>query len=108
MGERHGQRKTNIKAANVTISTLNPVHHSNRAIKTNTRNPTKYLHIKMSIYGCLSWVLGLWGFLGRLFGISCRFRGGLLSWGAFGAALGFCWVLLLFFGFHVGLDIVGV
>jgi hypothetical protein len=48
MGERHGQRKTNIKAANVAISTLNPINHSSRAIKTNTRNPTKYLHIKMT------------------------------------------------------------
>jgi hypothetical protein len=47
MGERHGQRKTNIKAANVAISTLKPINHSSRAIKTNTRNPTKYLHTKM-------------------------------------------------------------
>jgi hypothetical protein len=53
MGERHGQRKTNIKAANVAISSrsikaaLNPINHSSRTIKTNTRNPTKYLHIKM-------------------------------------------------------------
>jgi len=47
MGERQGQRKTNIKAANVAISTLNPINHSSRAIKTNTRNPTKYIHIKM-------------------------------------------------------------
>jgi hypothetical protein len=47
MGERLGQRKTNIKAANVAISTLNPINHSSRAIKTNTRNPTKYIHIKM-------------------------------------------------------------
>jgi methyl coenzyme M reductase subunit C len=47
MGERQRQRKTNIKAANVAISTLNPINHSGRAIKTSTRNPTKYLHIKM-------------------------------------------------------------
>jgi len=47
MGERQRQRKTNIKAANVAISTLNPINHSSRAIKTSTRNPTKYLHIKM-------------------------------------------------------------
>ncbi len=47
MGERQGQRKTNIKAANVAISTLNPINHSSRAIKTNARNPTKYIHIKM-------------------------------------------------------------
>jgi hypothetical protein len=41
MGERQQrQRKTNIKAANVAISTLNPINHS-------SRNPTKYLHIKM-------------------------------------------------------------
>jgi hypothetical protein len=48
MGERRGQRKTNIKATNVAISTLNPINHSSRAIKTNTRNPTKYLYIKMT------------------------------------------------------------
>jgi hypothetical protein len=47
MGERRGQRKTNIKAANVAISTLNPINHSSRAIMKNTRNPTKYLHIKL-------------------------------------------------------------
>jgi hypothetical protein len=47
MEERHGQRKTNIKAANVAISTLNPINHSSRAIKTNTKIPTKYLRIKM-------------------------------------------------------------
>jgi hypothetical protein len=35
MGERQRQRKTNIKAANVAISTLNPINHS-------SRNPTKY------------------------------------------------------------------
>jgi hypothetical protein len=47
MGERQGQRKANKKATNVAISTLNPINHSSRAIKTNTRNPTKYIHIKM-------------------------------------------------------------
>ena len=44
MGERHRQRITNIKSANVAISTLHPINQSNKAIKTNTRNLAKYLH----------------------------------------------------------------
>jgi hypothetical protein len=43
MGERQGQRKTNIKAANVAINTLNPINHSSRAIKTIEAQPNKYI-----------------------------------------------------------------
>jgi hypothetical protein len=48
MGERQRQRKTNIKAANVAISTLNPINHSSRAIKTSPKNPTTNMQKKMT------------------------------------------------------------